>query len=229
MNFKYFVTITLLLCTFYMSAQNRGEDKTGSWAMIFTQNQVSEKLSIHAEAQYRTYEFSNNFNQLLLRTALNYHISEKAMASFGYGYITTDSTFEELMGEENTTENRLYEQFVLKNSLGNFTFSHRYRLEQRFVNSQSTGDVTLHRARYFLRVTYPFNTSWFLTAYDEVFINLQNEFFGQNRLYGALGYNFNPTVSMQVGYLKNDFSVDTYDRFQIGLFFNTDLRKDNNG
>ncbi|TVZ51164.1 DUF2490 domain-containing protein [Dokdonia sp. Hel_I_53] len=225
MFLRKYITFIILGITLSISAQNRGEDKLGSWAMLFTQNQISEKLSIHAEAQYRTYEFGDNFNQLLLRTALNYHISEKAMVSFGYGHITTDGTFEEPQDEKNSTENRIYEQFVLKNNLGKFNFSHRYRLEQRFVDNPAAGKSTLHRARYFLRVTYPLSKTWFITAYDEVFINLQNEFFGQNRLYGALGYTFNPQLSLQVGYLKNDFSVDTYDRFQVGLFVKTDLKK----
>lgn len=222
---KYLFPFILLATTLLSQAQERGEDKLGSWVMIFTQNQVSEKLSIHAEAQYRNYEFGQNFNQLLLRTALNYHISDKAMASFGYGFITTDGTFEEPSGEENVTENRLYEQLLLKNSLGNFKFSHRYRLEQRFINSPTGDNITEHRARYFLRVTYPLNDSWFLTAYDEVFINLQNDFFGQNRLYGAVGYNINDNLSTQVGYLKNDFAVDTFDRFQVALFIKTDWRQ----
>lgn len=213
------VTSTSLL------AQNPGEDELGNWVMVFTQNRVSEKLSVHAEAQARYYELTDNFNQLLLRTALNYHISENAMASFGYGYIATDISFEELDGEKNVTENRIYQQFVLRNAVGKLKFSHRYRLEQRFIDRPFGENSTEHRARYFLRVTYPLNDKWFLTAYDEVFINLQNDFFGQNRLYGAVGYNLNPDINIQVGYLKNDFSVDTFDRLQFAVFFKTDLRK----
>lgn len=222
------ILIFAILCSVsvsYAVAQERGEGKLGSWAMLFTNNRISEKLSIHAETQYRTYEFGTNFNQLLLRAGLNYHISEKAMATIGYAHITTDTNFEEFEGEQNITENRIYQQFVLRNSLGNFKFSHRYRLEQRFINRPLGENSTEHRARYFLRVTYPLNDTWFLTAYDEVFINLQNDFFGQNRLYGALGYTFNPQVNMQVGYLKNDFAVDTFDRFQVAVFIKTDLRK----
>jgi len=162
-------------------AQETGEDNLGAWYMLFTNNRVSEKLSIHAEVQYRNYEFADNFNQLLLRTALNYHISDNAMASFG--------------------------------------------LEQRFIDNPLSGNDTQHRARYFLRVTYPLNDKWFLTAYDEVFINLQNEFFGQNRLYGAVGHKFSDKLSTQVGYLKNDFRVDTFDRFQVAVFIKTDFRK----
>jgi hypothetical protein len=212
-----------------IQAQDNGEDDLGAWYMVFTTNRVSEKLSIHGEVQYRNYEFADNFNQLLLRTGLNYHISDKAMATFGYGYITTDPTFEEPAGEENTTEHRIYQQFVLRNSLGKLKFSHRYRLEQRFIDNPLSGNDTQHRARYFLRVTYPLSDKWFLTAYDEVFINLQNDFFGQNRLFGAVGYNFSKNLSTQVGYIKNDYRVDTFDRFQIGLFIKTDLRKKKDG
>lgn len=225
MKKAYLLLIIFIISTTIIYAQDNGEKRLGSWAMLFTNNKLSETLSLHAEAQYRNYEFGANFNQLLLRTALNYDFSEKATASFGYGYITTDGTFEEPTGEENTTEHRLYEQFILRNSLGKFKFSHRYRLEQRFINRPQGENSTEHRARYFLRVTYPLNDTWFLTAYDEIFINLQNDFFGQNRLYGALGYNFSPNLSTQVGYLKNDFAIDTFDRFQVAVFIKTDLRK----
>lgn len=209
-----------------INAQERGEDKFGSWFMFFSTNRISEKMSIHAEAQYRTYEFGSNFNQLLLRTGLNYNISDNAMVTVGYGNITTDGTFIEPAEEENVNENRIYQQFVLRNTVGKLKFSHRYRLEQRFINRPQGSNTTEHRARYFLRLTYPLNDTWFLTAYDEVFINLQNDFFGQNRLYGALGYNVNQNVSLQMGYLKNDFAVDTFDRFQVAMFIKTDLRKD---
>jgi len=224
---KKLVFLTLLVCISALSiqAQDNGEDDLGAWYMLFTNNRVSEKFSIHAEVQYRNYEFADNFNQLLLRTALNYHISDKAVASFGYGFISTDPTFEEPDGEENISEHRIYQQFVLNNSVGKLKFSHRYRLEQRFIDNPLSGNDTQHRARYFLRLTYPLSEKWFLTAYDEVFINLQNDFFGQNRLYGAIGYNFSDKLSVQAGYLKNDFSVDTFDRFQVAVFIKTDWRK----
>jgi hypothetical protein len=211
------------ICT--INAQETGENKFGLWAMYFGTNRVSEKLSIHTEVQYRTYELVSNFNQLLLRTGLNYHISDNAMVTIGYGYINTDLSFSEPEGEKNFGENRIYQQFVLRNSVGKFRFSHRYRLEQRFIENAEIGSITEHRARYFLRVTYPLSEAWFLTVYDEIFINLQEPIFGQNRLYGAVGYNVNKDIALQFGYLKNHFAVKNFDRLQIGIFWNTDLRK----
>ncbi|MEM7186559.1 MAG: DUF2490 domain-containing protein [Bacteroidota bacterium] len=228
---KKIVTILLLsiLCTTSsLLAQETGEDDLGFWGMYFGTNRVSDRMSIHTEAQFRFYEVGANFNQLLLRTGLNYDISKNAMVTLGYGYISTDPTFPEPDGEENITENRIYQQFVLRNTVGKFKFSHRYRLEQRFINNPITGNDTQHRARYFLRVTYPLGPSWFLTAYEEVFINLQEPIFGQNRLYAAVGYKVCESVSLQAGYLKNHFTGANFDRLQIGIWWNTDLRKKSN-
>lgn len=221
---KKWLLLAAVMGSLWNMTSQTGEDEWGAWYMYFGTNRVSDDLSIHTEAQFRFYEVASNFNQLLLRTGLNYHISEKAIATLGYGYIDTDLTFVDTPGERNTREHRIFQQFILKNSSGKFKFEHRYRLEQRFLD-MPTGNDTQHRARYRLQVTFPLDENWFLNAYDEVFINLQEPIFGQNRLYGAVGYNFNPDLSVQLGYLKNHFTGRNFDRLQLGVIFNTDLRK----
>lgn len=223
---KFIKIVCLLLwCTAPLaSAQETGEDEWGAWYMYFGTNQVTNKLSIHTEAQFRFYEVVSNFNQLLLRTGLNYHINNKAIATLGYAYIGTDNTYLEFPGEEDSKEHRIFQQFITKNEVGKVTFEHRYRLEQRFISTQ-TDDFTEHRARYRLQLTYPITEHWFINAYDEVFINLQEPIFGQNRLYGALGYKCNADLTIQLGYLKNHFTNINFDRLQLAVFFNTDFRK----
>lgn len=219
--------IAFLIALSFLSignAQETGEDEWGAWYMYFGTNKISEKLSIHTEAQFRYYETASNFNQMLLRTGLNYHINSNAIATLGYGYITTDGTFEEIPGEETSKENRIFEQFILKNKIGEVLFEHRYRLEQRFLSAGNFSD-TQHRARYRLQVTLPLTDIFFLNFYDEIFVNLQDDAFGQNRLYGALGVNVTEDLALQVGYLKNHFANGNYDRLQVGVVFNTDLRK----
>lgn len=220
---KTILVIALLACITQVNAQNTGEDELGAWYMYFGTNRITDKLSIHSEAQFRFYEVANTFNQLLLRTGLNYHITDNAIATIGYGYINTDGTFADIPGEENSNEHRIFEQFILKNKVGKVAFEHRYRLEQRFISTQAD-DFTEHRARYRLQLTYPFNDKWFLNVYDEVFINLQEPIFGQNRLYGAIGYNVKSNFSIQVGYLKNHFTGINFDRVQLGIIYNTDFR-----
>jgi len=214
-----------------LSAQDTGEDKLGSWHMYFGTNKISDKFSIHSEVQLRYYEQAKNFNQLLLRTGLNYHINPDAIGTLGYGYIETDLSFEESPKEANLREHRIFEQFILKNKVWEFLFEHRYRLEQRFISqtnilSDPEQDLsrTEHRARYRLQITLPLTDIFFLNFYDEVFLNLQGEAFGQNRLYGALGVHVTENLSVQAGYLKNHFRTVDYDRLQVGVFYNPDLR-----
>lgn len=217
----------LLFCLLLtpLQAQDNGEDELGAWYMYFGTNRVSERWSIHSEAQFRFYDLASNFNQLLLRTGANYHISDRAIATLGYAYIWTDPTFEDgpaLL--DRIAEHRIFQQFLLYNQVGRFRFEHRYRLEQRFLDFDGPTD-TQHRARYRLQVTYPLGDTYFLNAYDEVFINLQEPLFGQNRLYVALGARLSPALSLQAGYLLNSFTGADYHRLQLGVFFNPDLRK----
>lgn len=220
---KVIPILFLLLLPALVAAQETGENKLGTWHMYFGTNRVSEKLSVHTEGQLRYFENAKNFNQLLLRTGLNYHIGSDAIATMGYAYIATDGTFQEFQGETNTIEHRIYEQFILKNKVWNLGFEHRYRLEQRFIDFGDRSD-TQHRARYRIQVTLPLSKIFFLNFYDEIFLNLQDEVFAQNRLYGAVGANVTGNLSVQAGYLKNHFSTVNFDRLQIGVFYNPDLR-----
>ena len=221
--------IALLLVTLlsiqYTNAQQDGQDDLGSWFMFFGNTRLSDRISISPEVQYRTYEFGSNFNQLLIRSGINWHLNKNTTATLGYGYITTDGTFEEPTGESNTIEHRLYGQFTSKNTLGKFKTTHRYRLEPRFIDSEASSSNTQYRTRYLVRITSPITETWFISAYDEVFINLQEPVFSQNRLYAALGYVINKNIVTQVGYLKNHFTGKHYDRLQIGIWYKLDLRK----
>ncbi len=232
------ITLLLVLSCFIVQAQEsanlpNGENEMGSWFMYFGTNKIANKWSIHSEAQFRYYETSSNFNQLLLRTGLNYHINPDAIATAGYAFIETDPSFSDngvIMGdiltdENSISEHRIFEQFILKNKVWEFYFEHRYRLEQRFIQNNYFGtSETQHRARYRLQMTVPLTDIFFLNFYDEIFLNLQNEAFGQNRLYGALGVNVTENLSVQFGYLKNHFREANFDRLQFGIFFNPDLR-----
>lgn len=233
---RKFVTL-LALVAFTVNGQQNGEDETGIWYMYFGTNKISERFSLHTEAQFRYFETSGNFNQLLLRTGLNYHINPNAIATGGYAFIDTDPDFEEFMVLEDLVvpdfrikEHRIFQQFILKNKVWEFLFEHRYRLEQRFISFRETPNSPLqrdtqHRARYRIQMTLPLTDTFFLNFYDELFINLQDNLFGQNRLYGAFGANITKNSSIQLGYLRNQFSNAVFNRWQIGVFFNPDLRK----
>ncbi len=225
--FKLSLSVSLLCIALTpVSAQETGESEVGNWLMYFGSHKLDDKFSIHHEGQLRLYERTSNFNQLLLRYGLNYHLSPTAMLTAGYANITT-ATFDKEDFEVRTNEHRIWQQFILRNKVGRLAFEHRYRLEQRWITSDDIPDDYTNRARYRIFFTLPLSNkdmldkTLFFAFYDEIFLNLNDNPFSQNRFYLALGYKFNSNISVQSGYLRNKIGPNEFDRLQFAVFLNT--------
>jgi hypothetical protein len=220
---KIFLAVAILSIPVSASAQ----DETGNWLMYFGTNKISEKLSIHSEAQYRNHTIAPiNIEQLLLRIGLNYHFAETAFATAGYAYIG-NHLYESERTSPEVEEHRIWQQFITTNNLGRVKFEHRYRLEERFIEKDFKT-----RFRYRLMLFVPLNKpkietgALFLGVYDEIFINGGEEFFDRNRLYGGLGFQFSKNVNLQTGVLYQRLRNTGKAFLQFGIVFNTDLRKE---
>lgn len=203
----------------------------GNWMMFFNQTRLSERWSLHTDMQYRSYEIMPNAQQLLLRGGLNYHINNIALATIGYANITNYAFDKEQLPGVQVRENRIWQQFLMKNTIGRISFEHRYRLEQRWLYGAQ--DTYLDRFRYFLRATIPINKhkmephTFFVSIYNEVFIQLTDTPFDRNRLYGALGYQFTSKLNLQLGYLAQTVNTTTKSYLQTGVFYNLDFKAQN--
>lgn len=203
---------------------------TGAWIMATSQIRFHNKFSFHAEVQYRDHGIFNETEQILLRGGLNFHNSPQSMITVGYGRITTYPSDSEFFETPSVTEDRIWEQFLMRNTIGRVIFEHRYRLEQRWININKSNRY-LDRLRYCLRFTIPLTkkamekNTLFLSFYDEVFINLTSAPFDRNRAYGAVGYQFTTLANVQIGYLAQTVGTKTKPFLQAALFYNIDLRK----
>lgn len=208
---------------------------TGGWLMYFNQTRLHDKWSIHSEAQYRSFEINPNTEQLLLRGGINYHINNAAITSIGYAYVGNYAFDKEQLSGVQISENRIWQQFFMRNNIGRCLFEHRYRLEQRWMQSKYNNRY-LNRIRYLLRVTVPLNkkeiekNTLFLSFYDEIFIHFSSTPFSstpfdRNRLYGAIGYQFLPNANIQVGYLAQTVNTITKQYVQAAIFYNLDFRQ----
>tara|TARA_B100001063_G_C16724100_1_gene535282 strand:+ start:825 stop:1532 length:708 start_codon:yes stop_codon:yes gene_type:complete len=201
------------------------QQDNGNWLMYFGTNKISEKFSIHSELQYRNHTISpTNIEQLLLRTGLNYHFKPNASATFGYAHIG-NHVYESVRKSPETEEHRIWQQLLTTNNIGRVKFEHRYRLEERFAET----DFKI-RFRYRLMLFVPLNRpkietgTIYLGVYDEIFINDKATFFDRNRLYGGLGYQHADNIHFQVGVLRQETQTASKTFLQFGLIFNTDLR-----
>lgn len=206
-----------------------GNNDAGNWYMFFNQIRLSNRLSLHTEIQWRNYDLLSDTEQLLLRGGINAHLGANAFATAGYGRIDNYHENKTDFPGIQIEENRTWQQFLMRNSLGRIAFEHRYRLEQRWLRGKQ--DIYLDRVRYLLRATVPISNktlmekTFFLSFYNEVFIHFAPGPFDRNRLYGALGYQFRPGLNIQLGYLAQTVQTTTRSYLQTAVFYNIDLRK----
>ena len=232
--------IFYMICMVFISNNVKGqkiEENLGSWFMYFGTHKLSEKYSLHYETQLRNYKIVSNFNQLLPRVGLNYHIDKNTSLTAGYAFIPTQNIFDLGWDEQIITENRIWEQFILKNVINRVKIRHRYRLEQRWIkkvdviqisNNTSLSEFSTsykNRARYMLSVKFPISKNeespLFVSLYDEIFLNISDSPFDQNRLFAALGYQINKQMNFQVGYLRHRSGGLNLNRLQLAVFLNT--------
>ena len=194
----------------------------GNWLIYIGNKKVNSKWNIHNEVQYRNYDAIGDLEQLLLRTGLGYNLSENNHnLLLGYGYILSQNYITDTQNKMDVNEHRIFQQFTSKQNVGSVSLSHRYRFEQRFVES----DFKM-RLRYFLAFKVPIiktetsPTKFYLSAYNEVFLNTESNVFDRNRVYGGLGYQLNKKVRIEAGYMNQLFENSSRDQFNLITFVN---------
>ena len=191
------------------------------WYNYFGTLNINSKIGIHTEYQWRRNNLITDWQQSLLRLGLNYTLNPRVLFRVGYGWIETfpygDIPINSL--GRDFTEHRIFEMVQLSHKENRVDFSHRFMLEQRFVGSYSSVNITsedkfnlLNRARYMFRMQIPLssddrvNNMPYFAFYDELFIgfgkNVTANIFDQNRIAFLLGYRLNEKIRFEAGYLN---------------------------
>ena len=211
----------LLISLFLLPLGGLAQDSDlGNWLIYFGNKQIDSKWNWHHEVQYRNYNAIGDLEQLLIRTGIGLNLSENNNnILLGYGYILSENYIEGTDEKEDVHEHRIYQQFITKQRFGRVSFQHRYRFEQRFVES----DFRL-RFRYFLSLNVLLNNTemtdktWYASAYNEIFLNAEDNIFDRNRLYGGIGYKLNKTFRFELGYMNQFLPESSRDQVNMIVF-----------
>nr|WP_246067815.1 DUF2490 domain-containing protein [Changchengzhania lutea] len=215
------ITVAAVILGLLLPIFGQAQDSNfGNWLIYFGNKKLNTKWNIHHEVQYRNYNAIGDLEQLLLRTGLGYTFNEgKSNALFGYGYISSENYLGDSDDKVSVNEHRIFQQFISQQTIGVIKLSHRYRFEQRFVED----DFKL-RFRYFLALKMPFKSQeneqskYYLSAYNEIFLNTQTSIFDRNRVYAGAGYNINKNVRIEIGYMNQFFETASRDQLNIMTF-----------
>ena len=214
----FLVLLLLLLNQEKAAAQ---ESDFGNWLIYIGNKKLNNTWNIHNEIQYRNYNAIGDLEQLLLRTGLGYSFNEnKNNVLLGYGYILSENYVGDTEEKVSVNEHRIFQQFTSKQNIGLVKLNHRYRFEQRFVE-----DDFKMRFRYFLGINIPLinkekdKNNYYVSAYNEIFLNSKSSIFDRNRVYAGLGYNINKNMRLEAGYMNQVFETSSRDQFNIITFF----------
>lgn len=199
---------------------NAQKTDTGNWFLYFGNQKINNRWNWHNEVQYRNYNFAGDLEQLLLRTGIGYNLSENNNnLLLGYAYIHSEPYVAGTDDKLETDEHRIFQQFITKQQFGRINIQHRYRVEERFVKD----DFKL-RLRYFLSLNIPINkkemekNAIYASAYNEIFLNTEQNQFDRNRLYGGIGYCFNKSIKVEAGIMSQMMANNSRAQFQIMVF-----------
>jgi hypothetical protein len=218
------ISVALLATNFRLLAQ---DDKVGTWGIVTVTlpGDSTHRWGAYTELQTRTNTLFNQAFYYEIKGGISFDIANNYTALIGTGrYITYD--YNDLDAPPTAKETRLWEQMVINQFLDRIKIEHRYRVEQRFFETGYR-----NRFRYRLNIAIPLNhrkfiaNTWYVAAFNEIFINNRAPHFERNRLSAGLGYQFTKSLTLQTawtnqynysqnkGSAKNNLAINLMYRF----------------
>ena len=202
-------------------------NNVGTWFVYFGNQKINDKWNIQSDFQYRDYRFLGQRNQFLARAGLGYNLKpQNHNLLLGYAYIATDAYDEFDNNTSTKIEHRIYQQYLYKNKVGSNSLTHRFRLEERFFPNEFG-----LRARYFISLQKPLGSktiakgNTYLSAYNELFVDIKDPKFDRNRLYGGLGYGITESLRIESGYMIQAQKIITRGQLQLIIVNNLPFKK----
>jgi hypothetical protein len=193
----------ILFVLFGISLQVSGQQNDfGSWNVINTKLNLSEKWNVFNELQVRSQSFYDNHFYYEIKGGVSYEISKNFSVLLGTGKYKTFTDGGSFKQPVTASEYRLWQQITMNHFLDRLKFEHRYRIEQRWF---TTG--YRNRFRYRLNVAVPLNNkkitagTFYASAFNEIFLTNTEPYFERNRFFSGLGYQINDHFTIQPGYV----------------------------
>jgi len=127
------------------------EDELGNWLIYNGTVKFADKWSLFTEAQLRLWEPASNPQEFFARAIGLYQTSKRTQLGLGYTWVKTEPFEDEA---PDGTENRLIEQFSVKQFPKSTVLEHRFRFEQRWLEKEGETNYR-NRFRYRLQATTP--------------------------------------------------------------------------
>lgn len=190
----------LVACTALPNAARANVDHDMQlWTPVTLDEPIKGKLRGYFEVAPRIGYNVSQISQLLVRPGLEWRQTDNLGFFAGYLWQTNYSN----QNSQVVHENRIWQQVLYHKPIKRFSLYNRIRSEQRFLGGVNG---VSNRLRYLVKLNYNVNKRMYLTAQDELFINLNTLNGGpeagidQNRCFFGVGLKSIKRSRVEVGY-----------------------------
>ena len=198
------------------------DDDVQQWSSVRYVQPIDDRWDVNLSGRLRVDDNLTRRRDLLVRPSVDYRIARRLHISVGYDRLHT-------YPPDKNSEDRLWQQAVLKLKRGANSASQRLRIEQRWIDNVSG---LVYRVRYRLRGEHTFDqTPWYIALSNELFHNLNSQGAGppsgfeQYRVYGGVGHYLTDRLWIEAGYQwKNKHRRDDTDQSVHALMLTLTFR-----
>jgi len=204
------------------------QGQTGAWyTYAWVDGFENSRFGWQGDIQHRNWDSGGDIEQLLVRMGGTWTPENSNIRyTLGAAWINSEDFGP---SREDNEEKRIYQEAFIPQKVGDrLFFTHRWRLEQRWLEQQNQRN----RIRYFLGLNYPLNQAtlgegaFYLSFYNELFVNLERnlgddrrvDYFDRNRFYAAIGYSLSDRTRLQFGFMHQETRNIGKGQLQVNLF-----------
>ena len=200
------LAIATFLAPAPLAAQVRHADQSHAWLGLLGDYAVGGRLAVYQEVWLRRAEEGAVWQQRHLVHGLTWTLGHGWRVAAGHGFIRTSAYGE--LPHDPTDEQRLWTHVSFAHATGKLRWTHRTRLERRWISPVDGDGPTQHlgRWRQQLRLVYPVSAKAYVHAQGESFTRLapseQRGDLEQTRAQAGLGYTVAKATNLELAYLN---------------------------
>ena len=196
---------TLLLVPVPLLAQVRHADQAHAWLGLLGDYAVGDRVALYQEVWLRRAEEARVWQQRHFVQGVTLTLGPHWRVAAGHGFIRTSAYGE--LPHDPTDEQRLWTHVTFAHGTGKLRWTHRTRLERRWISPVDGDGPTQHlgRWRQQLRLVYPLSAKAYVHVQGESFTRLapreQRGDLEQTRAQAGLGYTIAKATNLELAYL----------------------------
>ncbi|WP_313383497.1 DUF2490 domain-containing protein [Chishuiella sp.] len=195
---------SLLLFVFSVSNAQTKPVNYNMWYQYLMNAKLDDKMTLTALSQYRSFDMLLDARLFVAAAYVDYSIDKKISVGGGGMFLLLES-YDKNNNKKERSEKRIFQQATITDNIGRTLISHRFRIEERFLNNPNEFIV---RLRYLTSFRIPLNKA---TEKQILYGIIKNEIrisaikdkpFDSDRITIGTGFNLSKKSALEINLIS---------------------------